>query len=146
MELTALSTGHHSAREHPVSHHRQRQTISPSYLVTVTSLSFLMVGFLGLISDTIRESCKGYHYVKTGHRVEQLTLRGLSNSFLLIGTRGKKAQRCQVLHCFGPPLPGCVSGTPSVHVHSLPTVRYAGISRWWVVIEKDRGVSHTACC
>lgn len=55
----ALSLGRHNAREHRDSRQRQRQPISLSYLLIVTSLSFLMVGFLGLISETIGESCRG---------------------------------------------------------------------------------------
>lgn len=35
------------------------ETISLSYLLIVTSLSFLMVGCLGLISETIGKSCRG---------------------------------------------------------------------------------------
>lgn len=56
---SALSTGRHDAREHRVSCQRQRQPISPSYLLIVTSSSFLMVRFMGLISETIVESCRG---------------------------------------------------------------------------------------
>lgn len=55
----ALSLGRHNAREHCVSRQRRRQPISLSYLLIVTSLSFLMVGFLGLISETIGKSCRG---------------------------------------------------------------------------------------
>lgn len=56
---SALSTGRRDAREHRVSCQRQRQPISPSYLLIVTSLSFLTARFKGLISETIVESCRG---------------------------------------------------------------------------------------
>lgn len=55
----ALSTERRHARAHCVSCHGQRQPISLSYLLMVTSSSFLMLGFLGLISDTMVESCRG---------------------------------------------------------------------------------------
>lgn len=55
---SALSLGRHNAREHRVSCQRRRQPISLSYLLIVTSLSLLMAGFLGLISETIVESCR----------------------------------------------------------------------------------------
>lgn len=56
---SALSTGGCDAREHRVSCQRRRQPISLSYLLIVTSSSFLMGRFLGLISETIVESCRG---------------------------------------------------------------------------------------
>lgn len=56
---SALSMERNNTREHSVSNQRHRRTISPSYLLIVTSLSFLMVGFLGIISETIGESCRG---------------------------------------------------------------------------------------
>ena len=60
MELTALRLREDTMpRAHRISRQRRRRPISPSYLLVVTSLSSLMVRFLGLISETIGESCRG---------------------------------------------------------------------------------------
>lgn len=100
---SAVSTARLHARERCASCQRQRQPISPSYLPIVTSLSFLMVGFLEPISETIAESCRGIImslqgcFLKKTHTermTEQETRQGKHTSAER-DSSSSKTKRCQ---------------------------------------------------
>lgn len=96
---SALSTGRHNAREHRVSCQTQRQAISLSYLLIVTSLSFLIVGFLGLISETIAESCRGI-IMSLLTLTERMTEQG-STPQGKHKTTGRDSSSSKTKHCQG---------------------------------------------